>query len=108
MVVINEIVPIKKSTKVMVGIRPEYIRATEENGMKYQKGKVHLREDLGGEDIIYLDVGGARLIMVMTGESGRKYDVDDIMHIEIDGTSLYLFDGISGKRIGRGTGNPNV
>jgi ABC-type sugar transport system ATPase subunit len=107
-VVINEIVPIKKSTKVMVGIRPEYIRATEENGMKYQKGKVHLREDLGGEDIIYLDVGGARLIMVMAGESGRKYDVDDIMHIEIDGTSLYLFDGISGKRIGRGTGNPNV
>ena len=101
-VTINEMVKFKKFAKVMVGIRPEYIHAKKEGGKRCMKGVVHLREDLGSENIIFLNVKETPLTMVMTGENGRRYDVDDIIYFEIDCTSLFIFDSISGKRIGEG------
>lgn len=68
------------SGKLSVGIRPEHINLTASapDGVLTGQATVLLREDLGGEEIIYLDVNGTQLTTVLRG------DDDSQQHVEID------------------------
>ncbi len=92
------------SGEVQVGIRPEHVRMGDDLGDEFLKtsAKVLLREDLGGEEIIYLNAAGTQLATVV------RSDDQDRQHVEIDQTvtvgvrpqDLVIF--ANGQRIGRG------
>ncbi|MCS6773183.1 MAG: ABC transporter ATP-binding protein [Anaerolineae bacterium] len=66
--------------EVSVAIRPEHIRlhaASTDSAVSFQ-AKVLLREDLGGEEIVYLDARGLQLATVL------RSDEEEALQIEID------------------------
>ena len=60
-----------------------------------------LREDLGGEDIVYLTAGGESLTMV-DRDHVRGDDLDQVVTVSIVPHNLALFAAETGERIGRG------
>jgi multiple sugar transport system ATP-binding protein len=54
-------------------------------------------EPTGAETELLLDVGGAKLIVVIHGRTQAK--PDDIIHLEIDASKTHLFDDKTGKRL---------
>ncbi len=95
--------------KVCVGFRPENI--VEQNGREDGLGisaDIYLREDLGAEEIIYLNEEKEKLIMLRPSNTGTRYDVNDRIRISIDPGTLFVFDQETGNRIGRGIGNAHV
>jgi hypothetical protein len=62
---------------------------------------VVLREDLGGEDIVYLAASGESLTMV-DRDHLQGDDLDQVMTVSIFPHNLALFDAATGERIGRG------
>jgi ABC-type sugar transport system ATPase subunit len=94
---------------VIVGFRPERIQLSRRagdhdgaNGRTLQfPASIVLREDLGGEDIVYLTVGGESLTMV-DRDHVRGDDLDQVVTISIFPHNLALFDADTGERIGRG------
>lgn len=66
-------------SKAALGVRPEHIViGTPTPGSLSFSAKVLLREDLGGEEIVYLDAGGQNLTTVL------RSDDSDNTHIDID------------------------
>ena len=73
--------PSKANADVTVGIRPEHIViGNPPAGALPFKAKVLLREDLGGEEIVYLDANGTLLTTML------RNDDENALHIEIDQT----------------------
>jgi len=72
--------PSAGSGEVSVGVRPEHILLDPHPpaGALSFKAKVLLREDLGGEEIVYLDAGGQQLTTVLRADQG------DALRINID------------------------
>lgn len=66
--------------EISVGIRPEHIVISPHppTGAIPFQAKVLLREDLGGEEIVYLDTGGRQLTTVL------RSDDENALHINID------------------------
>ena len=60
-----------------------------------------LREDLGGEDIVYLAASGESLTMV-DRDHHRGDDLDQQVTVSIFPHHLALFDAATGDRVGRG------
>ncbi len=97
---------------VAVGIRPEDlgIGATDGVGASATNGRaagylrvparVTLREDLGGEEIVYLDCGGTALTGVDRHHAHRA-EFDEQTTLTIRSRDLMLFRA-TGERIGRG------
>jgi ABC-type sugar transport system ATPase subunit len=96
------------SGKVFVGIRPEHIRfahrpETQEiitHPLQFD-ATVALREDLGGEDIVYLTAQGVALTMV-DRDHDRRADIDQRVTISIAPRRLLLFDAATGAYLGHG------
>lgn len=94
---------------VVVGFRPERINHSHRtgdhdgaNGRTLQfSASIVLREDLGGEDIVYLTAGGESLTMVDRGHV-RGDDLDQVVTVSIFPHNLTLFGADTGERIGRG------
>jgi len=94
---------------VIVGFRPERIHLSHHtgnqdgaNGRTLQfPATIVLREDLGGEDIVYLAAGGESLTMV-DRDHYRGDDLDQQVTVSIYPHTLALFDVTSGERIGSG------
>jgi ABC-type sugar transport system ATPase subunit len=103
----------RASTDVIVGFRPERIRLSHAgseldgaDGRALQfSASVVLREDLGGEDIVYLAASGESLTMV-DRDHHRGEDLDQLVTISIFPHNLALFDAATGERIGRGARLP--
>jgi len=98
---------------VTVGIRPEHLRlipaaeanphpdgAASANGVVRLPARVVLREDLGGEEIVYVETGGHTLTAV-DRHTLRAGDLGDVI-VELRPGDLALFDDASGARIGSG------
>ena len=66
---------------------------------------VVLREDLGGEDIVYLAANGESLTMV-DRDHHRGEDLDQVVTVSIFPHNLALFDAATGERVGRGARLP--
>jgi ABC-type sugar transport system ATPase subunit len=99
----------RASTDVIVGFRPERIRLSHSEGepdgadgrpLQFPASVV-LREDLGGEDIVYLVASGESLTMV-DRDHRRGDDLDQVVTVSIFPHNLALFDAATGKRVGRG------
>jgi ABC-type sugar transport system ATPase subunit len=94
---------------VIVGFRPERIHLSHRtrnqdgaNGRTLQfPATIVLREDLGGEDIVYLAASGESIAMV-DRDHYRGDDLDQLVTVSIYPHELALFDGSSGERIGSG------
>jgi ABC-type sugar transport system ATPase subunit len=94
---------------VVVGFRPERIhlscRTGDQDGATGRTlqfpASIVLREDLGGEDIVYLTAGGESLTMV-DRDHVRGDDLDQVVTVSIFPHNLTLFGADTGERIGRG------
>jgi ABC-type sugar transport system ATPase subunit len=103
----------RASTDVIVGFRPEQIRLSHAesesdgaDGRALQfSASVVLREDLGGEDIVYLAASGEFLTMV-DRDHHRGDDLDQLVTVSIFPHNLALFDAATGERVGRGARLP--
>jgi ABC-type sugar transport system ATPase subunit len=99
----------RPSSDVIVGFRPEQIRlshsGSEPDGADGQAlqfpASVVLREDLGGEDIVYLAASGESLTMV-DRDHYRGDDLDEGVRVSIFPHNLAVFDVATGERVGRG------
>lgn len=94
---------------VYVGVRPERIHLSHrvheqerEQGPLQAPATVMLREDLGGEDIVYLSASGEPLTMV-DRDHYRGDDLDQQVSISIFPHHLTLFDATTGALLGRGS-----
>jgi ABC-type sugar transport system ATPase subunit len=103
----------RASTDVIVGFRPEQIRLSHAesesdgaDGRALQfSASVVLREDLGGEDIVYLAASGESLTMV-DRDHRRGDDLDQAVTVSTFPHNLALFDAATGERVGRGARLP--
>ena len=97
------------SGDVIVGFRPERIHLSRRTGdpdgtngrMLQFPASIVLREDLGGEDIVYLAASGQSLTMV-DRDHYQGDDLDQQVTVSIYPDMLALFDVTSGERIGSG------
>jgi ABC-type sugar transport system ATPase subunit len=101
--------PANGHREVLVGVRPERIHLShrkqegaraEERALSFP-ATVMLREDLGGEDIVYLDADGVSLTMV-DRDHYRGDDLDEQVTITLYPQQLALFDEATGASLGRG------
>lgn len=88
-----------------VGIRPEHIIIGAHDapaGALQYTAQVFLREDLGGEEIIYLDVAGRQLTTVLraSGDVDIDIDIDEQVQIWINPADLIIYG--DGKQVARG------
>ena len=98
---------------VMVGFRPERIDLSQSDGdpngtdgrtLQFP-ASIMLREDLGGEDIVYLAASGESLTLV-DRDHERGDDLDQVVMVSIFPHNLVLFDAATGERVGRGARLP--
>jgi ABC-type sugar transport system ATPase subunit len=98
-------------SNIIVGVRPERFhlshRLSEADGIEGHAlsfpATVMLREDLGGEDIVYLESGGTSLTMV-DRDHFRGDDLDAQVTLSVHPRHLAIFAASSGELIGHGTG----
>lgn len=87
-----------------IGIRPEHINLTASvpDGVLTSQAKVLLREDLGGEEIVYLDVNGTQVTTVLRSddESQQHVEIDQDVTFWVRPSDVVVFSG--GERIGVG------
>ena len=99
-------------SQVVVGLRPEdLIIVAGSDGDHTVNGRddprvrlparIVLREDLGGEEIVYLDCAGTTLTAV-TRRHARHDDLDEETTVAIDPRDLILFQPATGQRLGQG------
>lgn len=92
-----------KNGRVAVGIRPEHfvLGAAQEAGWLSSQAKVLLLEDLGGEEIAYLDLNGQQVTTVLRHDREHEpIELDQRVTISVNPKDLLVF--VDGKRIGRG------
>ncbi|MDQ3227219.1 MAG: ABC transporter ATP-binding protein [Chloroflexota bacterium] len=91
---------------VIVGFRPERIHLSHRTGSQDGTNErtlefpasIVLREDLGGEDIVYLAAGGESLTMV-DRDHDRGDDLDQQVTVSIFPRDLAVFDAATGYRL---------
>jgi multiple sugar transport system ATP-binding protein len=91
--------------QVEIGVRPQALRLVAPEGAAI-RGTVLLREPLGLEDEVLVQVDGATL-KVVTSE-GRRFAENSAVGLEIDPARLYLFDRESGRTLCRGLAGSRV
>lgn len=101
------------SQEIVVGLRPEGMgvgaaarewASRQADQLLRLDGRVILREDLGGEEIIYLQAEGVTLTAVDRHHGGA--DLDAQVPLAVHPRDLFVFATGSGKRLGRGTAAP--
>jgi ABC-type sugar transport system ATPase subunit len=88
---------------VDIVIRPQDIvfDIEKQNGLLKCQAKVILRDDLGGELVVYLDVEGTSLVTVVP--HAKDYLItEDVLTIGVQPSSVVLFAPDTGYRIGYG------
>ena len=87
--------PQTAAAKISVGMRPEHILITPNPpaNMLSFKARVLLREDLGGEEIVYLDAGGMQLATVLRSDESLALHIhlDDIITASIDPQNVVVY-----------------
>jgi ABC-type sugar transport system ATPase subunit len=99
---------LESSLDVTVAVRPESIQKASNRDEKCLTADIYLREDLGAEEIIYLDIKDNSLTMVNPSSQNGHYDVGDQISICINTASIFVFENDTGIRIGRGVDNFNA
>ena len=91
----------KPDGKVTVGIRPEHFTLEAACGNAFTfDATVSLREDLGGEEIVYFDVGGQTLTMMGWHREGeREPGLGEHITVRIDRKDIVCFDAATQIRL---------
>ncbi len=100
--------PTADGAEATVGVRPENLKPNGAGAASTLTAKVFLREDLGAEEIVYLDVGGVEWTMVQTNADSRAYELEESIGVDVNSEALFVFNTHDGGRIGRGKGELNV
>lgn len=89
---------------VSVGLRPHdlEIDVDGDDSLVTASARVTLREDLGAESIVYLDLEGDRLESVIRSDRSPLPEEDDEFVVGIDPSDLVLFEPDEGRRVGQG------
>ncbi len=99
-----DLVERRDGVEIAVGLRPEAIRLSARtepcNELLSLPATVLLREDLGGEEILYLEIGGIPFTTVVRHDSGEDPGAE-LLGVTIDPRDLLLF-AADGSRIGQG------
>jgi ABC-type sugar transport system ATPase subunit len=103
-----DVPPMADGLEVTVGIRSENIKPSTKGSAATLPAKVYLREDLGAEEIIYLEVRGIEWTMVQTNVDSRANELEESIGIDVISDALFVFNSEDGRRIGRGKGKLNV
>jgi ABC-type sugar transport system ATPase subunit len=93
---------LRDSMAVTVAVRPEKIQKASDTATNCLTADIYLREDLGAEEIIYLNIQDSSLTMVNPSSQNGHYDVGDQINIWIDNASIFVFEKDTGTRIGKG------
>jgi ABC-type sugar transport system ATPase subunit len=104
----SEVTAFENSMDVSVAVRPESIQEAVNRDEKCLTADIYLREDLGAEEIIYLNIQDDSLTMVNPSSQNGHYDVGDQISIFINTASVFVFEKDTGVRIGRGMDNFNA
>jgi len=88
---------------INVVIRPQDIMpgVDEQNGLLTCQAEVILRDDLGSEVIVHLDVEGTPLVTVIPHDKDDLIS-EDVLTIGVQPSSVVLFTPDTGQRIGHG------
>jgi ABC-type sugar transport system ATPase subunit len=89
--------------KVHIVIRPQEILfgVGNQNGLLKCQAQVMLREDLGGEVVVYLEVAKTSLKTVVPHTKDHLIS-DDVLTIGVRPSAVAVFEGETGQRIGQG------
>ncbi|WP_226351721.1 ABC transporter ATP-binding protein [Pseudonocardia sp. ICBG601] len=82
-----------------VGARPEHLRIGDASGGPRWRGTVRLVENLGGEEVAHVQVGGGRI--PMRGPRPLGLAVGDPVALTCDADRIHLFSATSGRRLVR-------
>jgi ABC-type sugar transport system ATPase subunit len=104
----SEVSAFENPMDVTVAVRPESILKAFDRDKKCWTADIYLREDLGAEEIIYLNIEDSSLTMVNPSSQNGHYDVGDQINICIDPASIFVFEKDTGARIGKGANKFNV
>ena len=92
----------ENSLDVSVAVRPESIQEAINKDQKCLTADIYLREDLGAEEIIYLNIQDNSLTMVNPSSLNGHYDVGDQISICLNTAAIFVFEKKTGTRLGRG------
>ena len=84
----------REGQAVSYGVRPGDISISDTG--QGIAAKVIVVEPTGAETELLLDVGGAKLVVVIHGRTQAQ--PDDVIRLDIDAAKTHLFDGKTGKR----------
>jgi ABC-type sugar transport system ATPase subunit len=85
-----------------VVIRPEDIHLNpDQDGMLKCQAQVVLREDLGGEVIVYLEVNKIPLVTVISHAEDHLISNDRVT-VGVNPSKVVIFESETGQRIGEG------
>ncbi len=89
------------SGDVIVGVRPEHFSLNSKGGEELAlDATVSLREDLGGEEIIYFDIGSTTLIMMAWHhEEKAAIDIGSKIKVYVKAGDIICFDAGSKQRL---------
>jgi len=91
--------------EVFVGLRPENMHiGNYENKDEYIKlgAEITLREDVGGEEIIYLDVQGNKLTSLLTHQNDYQERDNNLVNIYIKPSDIFVYNKSTEQLIGKG------
>ncbi|MET1026449.1 MAG: ABC transporter ATP-binding protein [Dongiaceae bacterium] len=95
----------QRGARIVLGLRPEAITLTAAGpgtSLGNGTGTVRLVEDLGGEQVVYLDTAGLTLVTCLSVGQGTVPAYGEEIAYRFDPASLIAFDAGSGRRLGRG------
>lgn len=87
---------------IRVALRPQdlLVNPPADAGLLTESGVIHLVEDLGGEQVVYLEVNETHLVAVVRHDWGDL--VEGPATIGVNPDRLFLYAEETGRRIGRG------
>ena len=91
-----------KGKSLLVGIRPEHVRATDENewhNTAALSGTVEIIETLGHEIIVHMAIEGSATQLISKMDAHKAHTIGSEVHVEVHTTRIHLFDPETQQRL---------
>lgn len=91
-----------KGKTLFVGIRPEHVRATDENEWQNtaaMTGTVEIIETLGHEIIVHMAIEGSDTHMISKMDAHKAHHIGSKVQVEVHTTRIHLFDPRTQQRL---------
>jgi multiple sugar transport system ATP-binding protein len=91
-----------KGKSLLVGIRPEHVRAVDENewhNTAALSGTVEIIETLGHEIIVHMAIEGSDTQLISKMDAHNTHTVGSVVSVEVHTTRIHLFDPETQQRL---------